>query len=254
MTEKNTAWWKNETFWKIFEPLMFDSERLQDSRKEVENIISLTGASPGNTILDVGCGNGRHLVHFAEMGFITTGIDYSRSYIKKAEKMFAENILDHKPELINSDFRDMDYSGEFDGAVSLFQSIGYFENPSDDLKVFRNIYNALKPGGWFLVECDGKEVVASGFEERTWFEREGRIILLEYAIEGAWSTLRQRWMFRDTDNSWHETEISYRIYSAMELAQTLEQAGFGIIELFGSLDGRLYDQNAKSLVALAIKT
>jgi hypothetical protein len=40
----------------------------------------------------------------------------------------------------------------------------------------------------------------------------------------------------------------------MELAQTLEQAGFGIIELFGSLDGRLYDQNAKSLVALAIKT
>jgi len=254
MTEKNTAWWKNETFWEVFEPIMFDSKRLENSRKDVENIVSLTGASPEDSILDVGCGNGRHLIHFAEMGFVTTGIDYSRSYIKKAEKRCSGEKINHKPELVNSDFRDMDFSGEFDGAVSLFQSIGYFENPSDDLKVFRNIYNALKPGGWFLVECDGKEVVASGFEERTWFERDGRIILLEYAVEGAWSTLRQRWMFRDTDKSWHETEISYRIYSAMELAQTLEQAGFGRIELYGSLDGSLYDQNAKSLVALAIKT
>ena len=36
--------------------------------------------------------------------------------------------------------------GEFDAAINLWTSFGYFEKPSDDLKTLRGIARALKPG------------------------------------------------------------------------------------------------------------
>ena len=85
----------------------------------------------------------------------------------------------------------------------------------------------------FLMETDGKEATACHFEERTWLERNGRIILLEYEALGAWSMLRNHWMFRDRDGSWKECDFSYRLYSAVELGELLEEAGFASIEFFG---------------------
>jgi hypothetical protein len=139
----------------------------------------------------------------------------------------------------------------FSGALSLFQSLGYFEDPQDDLRTCRRIFNALESGGWLIVDMDGKEAAASKWEERTWLERDGRLILLEYSVDAAWTRLRNRWMFRDIDGSWHETEFSYRLFSALELGRLLEEAGFESIEFYGGMDARPYDQNAERLVALA---
>ncbi len=252
MTENyNDEWWRDKSFWEDFAPLMFDNERLDSAREETEGIIRLSGAQAPQKILDVGCGPGRHALQFALRGYKVTGVDIQESYLADARKKTEQ--LSEPPVFINCDMRTFQSEEQFDGAVSLFQSLGYFENTEEDLAVCRNVFNSLKPGGWFLLEMDGKEALAGNFEERNWFERSGKLILLEYAVEGAWDRLWNHWRYRDEKGRWYECNFSYRLYSAVELGMLLEQAGFSSVEFFGSFSGRPYDHTAEKLVALARK-
>ena len=252
MNKKNSPdWWADKRFWNDFAPLMFDRTRWDNAVDEVDGMISITAAVPPDRIMDVGCGPGRHSLELSRRGYEVTGIDINENYLKSAVEAAGKEHPDIPPVFLNCDMRNIKTDKPFRGAFSFFQSLGYFENPEEDQEVCTGIYNVLEPDGWFLVEMDGKETTAANFEERTWIERDGRIILLEYEAEGAWSMLHNRWQFRDTDGSWHEYEFSYRLYSAVELGELLEKAGFASIEFFGALDGRPYNQNAKRLVALA---
>ena len=230
---------------------MFDSRRWSDAEEEVDGVIELTGTFEAARILDLGCGPGRHSLELARRGHAVTGIDLHEPYLRDARERARKTVPDNIPEFRREDMRKIRYGKSFDGAISLFQSIGYTEDESDDLDICRGVCGSLKEGGWFLIETDGKEATAAAFEERTWMERDGRIILLEYAAEAAWTRLHNRWMFRDADGSWKECEFSYRLYSALEMGRLLETAGFASIEFFGGLDGRPYDHNAHRLVALA---
>ncbi len=230
---------------------MFDTERFRSAESDTEGIIRLTGASPLDRVLDMGCGPGRHSKELARRGLEVTGVDINPAYLEQAEQECRR--LSRPPEFINCDMREFLASRPFDGALSLFQSLGYFDNPEDDMRTCRNICRGLKPGGWFLVEMDGKEALAASFEERTWLERDGRLILLEYAVEGAWDRLWNHWQFRDRNGRWHEFDFSYRLYSAVELGMMLEKAGFSSIEFFGDFNGSPYNHCAKRLIALARK-
>jgi SAM-dependent methyltransferase len=251
--QKTPEWWSDPGFWNDFGPLMFDLERWDNAVEDVDGIISLSNCIPGNRILDVGCGPGRHTMELARRDFQVTGIDIHEPYLEEAIKNSNATNLRYPPEYLNCDMRNFTTDCPFIGALSLFQSLGYFEDQAEDLKVCRRVHAALEPGGWFLIEMDGKESTAASFEERTWLERDGRIILLEYEAEAAWTRLRNRWLFRDRDGTWREYEFSYRLYSAEELGRLLTEAGFDSIEFFGSLDGRPYNQNAERLVALALR-
>lgn len=232
---------------------MFDKERRENAVMEVDGILNLSETGPSGKILDVGCGPGRHAIELAKRGFQVSGVDIHQPYLREATVEAKSISLKYQPEFINCDMRKFRTDATFSGAINMFQSLGYFDESSDDLTVCRNVCNSLEPNGWFLVEMDGKEATAASFEERTWFERDGRLILLEYEAEAAWTRLRNKWIFRDRDGSWHEYEFTYRLYSAEELGRLLSEAGFVTVEFFGSLDGRPYDQNAERLVALARK-
>lgn len=248
---ESSEWWKDSFFWDTFEPLMFDTERMQGAETDVENILNMVQPAPNSHILDAGCGPGRHSVELARKGFRVTGIDLHRPYLEKARNA-AEGILP-APSFREANLLTHVSPDTYDGAVSMFQTLGYFDNPEDDLTVCRNICKSLKSGGWLLLESDGKEVVAAGFEHRTWLERDGYTILLEDSAEAAWTQLRHHWRFRSPEGTWHEYEFSYRLFSALEMGMLLEEAGFASVEFFGALDGRPYNQEAERLIALAYK-
>lgn len=262
MSKENIQqWWADSHFWDEYAPLMFDEQRLKDAVGNVEQIIKITGITAPDTekdtentarILDLGCGPGRHSNEFARRGFQVTGIDLHEPYLESARND-GVNIVP-KPEYICCDMREYRTDHKFNGAVSLFQSLGYFDSLDDEREACRRVFESLESGGWFVLEMDGKEASALNFEAHSWFERDGRLILLENEAIAAWSRLRNRWMFRDVDGSWHEYEFEYRLFSAEELGGLLESAGFASIEFFGDFDGRPYNHEAQRLVALALKS
>ena len=63
-----------------------------------------------------------------------------------------------------------------------------------------------------------------------------------------WVTGRMR--FIEGPRQSEELRFRYRLYSADELAGLLSECGFVSVEVFGGLDGRPYDSEARRLVVV----
>lgn len=246
----NKNWYYDDDFWITYGPVMFDRERVKSASFEIDNLIMLADLKPGDSVLDSCCGQGRHSIVLSDRGFKVTGVDLTESYLEKARGSAAEKGLEI--EFIREDILNFTRENTFEAATNLYNSLGYFEDPDDDLVYFKNIYLSLKKGGKFIIECTGKEVLSRDFRDCFWYEYDDFKIMVEYSVNLNWTELETRWIFlkegKETD-----TVFRHRIYSALELACLLSDAGFCQIEFFGDYDGIPYDQNAQRLIAIAEK-
>jgi ubiquinone/menaquinone biosynthesis C-methylase UbiE len=66
-------------------------------------VLRLLGDVSGKSVLDVGCGNGRHMAELAKRASVVVGIDLSKRLVKIAENMIRRLELAHKAMLIIGD-------------------------------------------------------------------------------------------------------------------------------------------------------
>ena len=156
-------------FWQVAAPLLFPRERWKNAEQEVDSLLKLMELPEGASVLDLACGPGRHALEFTRRGFHVTGVDRTQKYLAEARRRSKEAGL--TVEWIEADMREFQRPGEFDAAVSLFTSFGYFEDPEDDKLAAMNMYRSLKPGGVLLIEMVGKEILARIFQPRDWHEQ-----------------------------------------------------------------------------------
>jgi SAM-dependent methyltransferase len=249
MTEIGT-WHEQDCFWETVAPILFSERRLSNAPSEVDRIISLLGLKPGMHILDLACGVGRHSLEFARRGFRVTGVDRMRAYLEEASRQAKGRGLNI--EFIEDDMRDFCRPATFDAAVNLFTSFGYFEDPEDDCRVVRNVAQSLNRDGVFLIEMQGKELLARDFRRREWRDEDGTLILEERKLGKCWDRLDSRWILLRGDER-IEHRLSLRLYSAVELRSLLTECSFTQVDVYGDLAGHPYDQTAKRLVAVAHK-
>jgi SAM-dependent methyltransferase len=252
-------------------PLVFQSERFfreawpqisqtvesgTDAASDVQWIASVVGLEAGARVLDAPCGFGRHSVEFARRGCQTTGVDFSETELGRARQ--AAGAAEVPLALTCQDIRDMEFSGEFDLAVNLFSSIGYFSDDEDRLVIDR-FWRALKPGGAFVVDTRNRDQCVRSLlpEERL---RGSAAIRVENAFDPTTSRWRARWWrlkraaARDAEGVPEligESEI--RLYSAHELLHMLRPERWRKVELFGGLDGTPFSLDAHRLVVVAWK-
>ncbi len=84
---------------------------------------------------------------------------------------------------------------EFDLALSLFTSFGYFDDRDEDLAVLGNVLRSLKPGGFFLIEGMGKERLAKIYMPTTSQELDdGSLLVQRHEIIDGWSRIKNEWI------------------------------------------------------------
>lgn len=246
-------WFEDESFWDAIAPFLFGVVR-DDARTELEvdALTGLLGITPGARVLDLPCGTGRHAVAWAARGHRVTGVDRSEAYLSLAkERAVARGV---EVELVRSDMRELVRPGSFDLALNLFTSLGYFSDPSDDVRVLRNLHTSLVPGGKLVVEMAGKELMARNLTARSWDEipGTGQFLLQEHALLPGLAAVENRWIWIGGDER-REFRFTLRAYSGTELTRALTDAGFTEVDLLGDLGGAPYDLTAKRLVAVATK-
>jgi len=243
-----TVWHEDDTFWSTFYPAMFPERRWAAAEEEVRLVSQLLELEAGCRVLDLCCGPGRHTLALARAGFRVTGVDRTEAYLAVARERAEAEGLEVK--LCRSDVRTFHCEGEYDAAISLFTSFGYFDDPSDDRQVLENLRMSLRPGGRALLDMSGKEVLARVFQPRSWSEVDnGGMLLEERAVEDGWERIRNRWVLvRDGEE--HEGTFTVRVYSGVELKALMLAAGFTRVDLYGSLQGGPYDDTARRLVAV----
>jgi len=98
------------------------------------------------TVLDLGCGNGRHCRQVAK-SFPVTGLDIAPASIREARKKKGSNM-----QFYVHDMRLPFGVARYDCVLNLFTSFGYFETPSEHLTVLNNMASALKRGGTLVLD------------------------------------------------------------------------------------------------------
>jgi SAM-dependent methyltransferase len=111
------------------------------TENEVDFIVERLGVTPGERLLDVGCGPGRHAHALATRGIEVVGVDISQRFVDLASE--------HAPPgatFVRGDARALAYDAEFDAVISLCQG-GFGLVGDDDGAVLAGMSRALKPGG-----------------------------------------------------------------------------------------------------------
>ena len=231
-----------------------------DTRAETSNILKLISLQKGARVLDVGCGVGRHSVALARRGYAVSGIDISAAYLKLASARAKRAGV--KARFLKRDMRSLQFNEEFDAALSVFTSFGYFRKAEDDRRVAQGVYRSLKPNGKFLLELfNGTKVkkrLSDAEREKDpvliWQEFRDKSLLLEQPVYSVrlGGTLT-RWIYISRGRRREVTSFT-RAYSKETLVRLLRKVGFRSIRIFGDLArSRYVASKSDRLVALAFK-
>ena len=134
----------------------------KDYAGEAEYVQSLIARHypDARTILDLGCGTGRHDLLLAEMGYKVTGVDQSEEMLAVANsnlstKHQAPGTKNKEPILSfhQGDIRSIRLENTFGVVISLFHVMSYQTSNEDLEAAFATAKAHLNPGGVFIFDC-----------------------------------------------------------------------------------------------------
>jgi SAM-dependent methyltransferase len=111
------------------------------TEQEVGFLVEALGLRPGQRVLDVGCGPGRHAHALAQRGIEVVGVDISPRFVELAQEGAPAGAS-----FVVGDARALAFDAEFDAVISLCQG-GFGLVREDDPSVLEGIVRALRPGG-----------------------------------------------------------------------------------------------------------
>lgn len=137
-----------EQFFDAHAPVYGANVFTRNTLAEVDFLLEELALPAGATILDVGCGTGRHAVELARRGYAVTGVDLSAGMLAEAEQ--AAKAAGVSVEWVQANATTFAFPGRFDAAICLcegaFGLLGRADDPFEQpLAILRNIAQSLKP-------------------------------------------------------------------------------------------------------------
>ncbi|EKD69454.1 MAG: Methyltransferase type 11 [uncultured bacterium] len=124
-------------------------------KAEADYIDRLIKKYAGNSksILDLGCGTGRHDFLLAESGYDVTGVDFSEKMLEIANRQSETSNSKLRIKYLSGDIRDLRLNLKFDVVAALFHVISYQTSNSDIMSAFKTAFEHVDDEGVFLFDC-----------------------------------------------------------------------------------------------------
>lgn len=208
-------------------------------------------------VLDLACGFGRIANRLAKMGHRVTGVEYLPEFLEIAKKEAAEmGVLEKQPrkgwvEYQQGDMRQIEYDAEFDRAIMIFNSFGYFSD-DENFNILQRIARALKPGGLLGFDIANRDGVLNDFHPHYVSEKDGNLMINRFSFDIVTGRLHnQRIVIRDGVRK--DKPFSIRLYNVTEIRDLLAQVGLALEALYEEWDGSPLRMDSPSLVVVARK-
>jgi SAM-dependent methyltransferase len=198
--------------------------------EEVEFLLETLDLPAGSTLLDVGCGTGRHAVALAQAGFKVTGVDLSDAMLDEARQRAAAAGVELT--LHQSNITEYQPQAQHDAAICLCEGslclLGSADDPyTRDETVLRIIASALKPGAPFITtilngcrlirEIGDTDVTSGRFDPVTMVER------TEMEVESG--------------EGQRKITVHERVYTPAEFVGMMQRAGFIVEHVWSGTAG-----------------
>jgi SAM-dependent methyltransferase len=219
-----------------------------DARRAIALVRRVAPWRPGDRVLDLACGPGRHAAELERLGARVVGFDLSRAMLRRARERTGAGTV-----LVRGDMRALPFRpGSFSLAINLFTSFGYFREDAEHRLVLGQVAAALAPGGGgrFVLDYLNADQVRRSLkasEEREAGESavritrrigpDGRFVIKEIEL-------------RDEGRSFQER---VRLYSADELVALLAAAGFAVAARFGDYGGEPPGADAPRVILVGVR-
>ncbi|MCB0317841.1 MAG: class I SAM-dependent methyltransferase [Bdellovibrionales bacterium] len=242
--DNDQAWFKR---WFNQEYLdLYDHRTDQAACHEAKFIEQALMLKPENRLLDVACGNGRHLLYLKSQGYDVFGADLSFDLLKIA------NQSERFPgRLVRYDMRWPCFKTKsFDAVISMFTSFGYFASDAEHLAVLIEINKILKNQGRLFFDFFNIDYVLKNIKPKTEKETSlGRVCeYREYNSE----TKRVKKIINLLDKNKTYTE-SVRAFNLDELKKMFIDSDFIIEEIYGDFSGAKFSIDSERLIICAKK-
>ena len=237
--------WHRASFGALY-PVIYAHRTVEAAAPEARFAVERSRLAPGDRVLDLCCGNGRHMVHLLTATPHVIGLDYSPDLLGLARR-----IVGAEAKLLRADMRAIPFVEAFDVVVNFFTSFGYFFSQDENAAVASGIARALKPGGRFFIDYINR----AWTEERLEPESERR--------SGPYLVRERRWIsdnrvnkvatVREGDRVVQEFSESVRLYSLGELRALLGQCGLELEAVYGDYTGVPLDAFQPRMIAVGRK-
>lgn len=237
---------------------LYSNKDYQAESAYIEKLLNQYAASV-NSILDLGCGTGKHAISLATKGYQVSGVDISENMLSFAEQHKAKLSEDIQSNLtfINADIGNIELNEKYDAVTSLFHVASY-QVADDDIKAFfQTIARHLKKNGVLCFDCwYGPGVLADPPEKREKtvvvngdsyqrvatpvFQPEINSVTVNYSISN-----------EQTGDSFNESH-QMRYFFKNELESYLADCGFELIDLLQPMTELPVDDISWTAMVVAI--
>jgi SAM-dependent methyltransferase len=165
-----TKEWFKDWFNSPYYHLLYNNRSESEADFFISNLCSFLKLNKKAKLWDLACGKGRHAIALNKKGYNVTGTDLSEQAILEATKNSNASL-----DFFTHDMRTPFRINYFDAVFNLFTSIGYFKNFNDNVLVFKNVEQALKLNGYFVVDFFNANKVCTSIQPN-YTEKRGDIV------------------------------------------------------------------------------
>ncbi len=205
--------------------------------EEVDTLIEATGVRPGDHILDLCCGHGRHSIELARRGYShVMGLDRSRYLVRLARRRARQANV--QVAFREGDARRLRLPHASLDCVTLFgNSFGYFEREEDDRAVLQSVMRILSPQGMVAMDIVDGEWMRAHFEPRSWeWIDQNHFVCRERSLAYDNKRLVTREVITHAERGVLADQFyAERLYSWEEIKGLLEGVGFKHVRHHGQL-------------------
>ncbi|MFC1964393.1 class I SAM-dependent methyltransferase [Chloroflexota bacterium] len=214
----------------------YDSESFtQGTMGECDFVEQEIGFNKSVSILDIGCGTGRHSIELSKRGYQVTGIDLSDSQLVRAREKAEKQ--GQKIDFLKHDARNLPFENEFDLVILLCEgAFSLMETDEMNYEILKNAAKSLKEhgkiifttlNGLFPLYHSVEEFCASATDSGNATYRSNTFDLMTFRDYNITE-------FEDDDGNKKELECNERYYVPSEISWLLKTLGCTKIEIFGA--------------------